>query len=152
MVVAAKRAPEPDAGLYTLGQVQRLIGAGAVRARNLSSVAAYGIQPAVVTGAGPGQRRLFDWYGVVKLAVANRLFEYGFRPDAIGLALGVLATCHARDRHFSRDWTLVRELTGWHSSVGGLRPFDEEIGAFVLRLRPVVAELEARRSKLGNRR
>ncbi len=58
-----------------------------IRVKNYSDVEAYGINP-VHVGIGRGSRKLYDFDDVLRIAVAEQLFRFGFSAHAIGAALG----------------------------------------------------------------
>lgn len=135
--------------LYGLGQAAEIIGCSELRVRNLSTVRAYHLA-AIGTWAGPegtGGRRLFEWHSVVRLAVANALFEFGFRPEEIGNA-----ATKVTERHLSGAWAVFREFAGWRVGDAGLPAIDVQTGYFVLYLQPLTACLEARRDAADSQR
>lgn len=113
------------------------------RIKNFTQAAAYRLPPTAQLGTGRGSRRMFDWLGVVKLALADHLAEFGFAPESIGTLLPQI-----RERDLMADCAIVCEGSGWRVASAVRKPMDiaePERGFFWMRLRPFVRELEVRR-------
>jgi hypothetical protein len=76
--------------LYGTKQVAQLLNIPEWRVKNFAEGKAYGLRPSQKIGSGHGSRRLYDLYGLFRLAIASDLVDAGFTPEAIGRAIRVL--------------------------------------------------------------
>lgn len=76
--------------LYTAGEVARVLDVDLWRVKNFRQGNAYNLVPTLEVGTGRGSRKLYSFDDLLRLAIAHELAEFGFTPQAVGLALRVV--------------------------------------------------------------
>ncbi len=90
---------------YGTAEVALILGAPDWRVKNFA-LPAYGLEP-TVKAAGRGSRRYYGWEAVLRLAVANELYEAFFSPDGIKGAEAAIAN----DKAITK-WTASYDESG----------------------------------------
>jgi hypothetical protein len=72
---------------YGTREVAQILGIPEWRVKNFTEGAAYRLLPSYRIGSGKGSRRLYVWSDIFRMGIAERLVNFGFTPDSVGLAI-----------------------------------------------------------------
>lgn len=74
---------QPRAGTYSLRQLGEMLGVPLAQMKNYSQTKGYGLGPS----GSKSKYHKFTFTDIFRFALAHRLTECGFKPDAVGAAL-----------------------------------------------------------------
>jgi hypothetical protein len=98
---------------YGTKQVAEILGIPEWRVKNFAEGSAYGLPPTQKLGMGRGSRRLYDFSGILRVAIATELVSFGFMPETVGKAMSkvqdvdVLKIAAKARTSRSDDWSIL---------------------------------------------